>query len=67
MQQHAEFAMKRHLSEDLQPQFDKNNKTVKRYPFSNTNTEKEVNASIRRARKSSDRYYNMNQRGVPEK
>ena len=66
LQQHAEFAMKRHLSEDLQPQFDKNNKTVKRYPFSNTITEKEVNASIRRARKSSDRYYNMNQRGVPE-
>lgn len=66
LQQHAEAAMVRHLSEDLQPQFDKNNKTVKRYPFSNSISEKEVNNSIKRARRASDRFYNMKQNGISE-
>ena len=34
MQQYAEDAVERHLKETLQPQFDRNNKSLKNFPFS---------------------------------
>ncbi|MDG2441567.1 MAG: transglycosylase domain-containing protein, partial [Crocinitomicaceae bacterium] len=42
MQAYAEDAIKKHLSEDLQPAFSKNNATVKRFPFANTYNGKKI-------------------------
>lgn len=72
MQQHAEYALSRHLKEDLQPAFSKNNASVKRYPFSNTYNGKKVsettiNNIMKRARKNSSRYLNQKAAGVSEK
>jgi penicillin-binding protein 1A len=56
MQQHAENAMEKHLKETLQPEFDKNNKRTKNFPFSNNLNENQVNALMNSAIKRSDRY-----------
>jgi penicillin-binding protein 1A len=58
MQEYAEKALKRHLKEDLQPQFDKNNARVKRFPFADHYevTDKRIEGIMNRARKRSDRY-----------
>ncbi len=72
MQEYGEYALKRHLKEDLQPAFSKNNSTVKRFPFSDTYngrkvTDETINNIMRRARKNSDRYKFQKEAGVPEK
>lgn len=72
MQEHAEYALKRHLKEDLQPAFSKNNASVKRYPFSDTYngskvSDETVNGIMNRARKGSTRYLLMDEAGVPKK
>lgn len=72
MQEHAEYALSRHLRDDLQPAFSKNNATVKRYPFSNTYNRKKVsdatvNGIMNRARKSSSRYKLMDKAGISKK
>ncbi len=72
MQKHAEYALSRHLRDDLQPAFSKNNATVKRYPFSNTYNRKKIsdetiNNIMKRARKSSTRYKLMEDQGVSTK
>jgi penicillin-binding protein 1A len=71
MQEHAEYAMARHLKEDLQPAFTKNNASQKNYPFSNTYngkkiSEETINNILRRARKNSSRYDNMVKAGAKE-
>lgn len=71
MQEHAEYALSRHLKDDLQPAFSKNNASVKRYPFSNTYNGKKIsdetiNNIMKRARKSSQRYQLMDQAGIAE-
>lgn len=72
MQQHAEYALSRHLKEDLQPAFSKNNATVKRYPFGDTYnrkkvTDETVNNIMNRARKMSTRYKLMEEAGASKK
>ena len=72
MQEHAEYALRRHLKEDLQPAFSKNNATVKRYPFSNTYNRRNVsdetiNGIMSRARTNSSRYKLMKDAGVSKK
>ena len=71
MQEHAEYALSRHLKEDLQPAFTKNNASVKRFPFSNTYngrkvSDETINNIMMRARKNSDRYKVQKEAGVSE-
>jgi len=72
MQSHAEYALSKHLKEDLQPAFSKNNESVRNYPFSNTYngkrvTEETINGIMSRTRKRSPRYTNQKSKGVSEK
>lgn len=72
MQQHAEEALVRHLREGLQPEFDKNNKRRKRFPFAESYngkaiTDEHIETIMQRARKGSDRYVQMKADGVGEK
>ena len=71
MQAYAEDAIKKHLSEDLQPAFSKNNATVKRFPFANTyNGKKITDVTIEnimtRSRKNSERFMGRARSGVSE-
>lgn len=69
LQKYAEASVARHLKDDLQPQFDKNNKNVKYFPFANRSngkniTEERVERIMARARKNSERYRSMQAKGV---
>jgi penicillin-binding protein 1A len=66
MQVYAEEAVKRHLSQTLQPQFDQNNRGLRNYPFSNDIKEDEYKNIMNTAIKRSDRYYNMANAGFTE-
>jgi len=66
MQQYAEEAVERYLSESLQPAFDRNNRGLKHYPFSNSISEKDVEMLMNSARKRSTRYANMSASGYTE-
>ena len=69
MQEYAEKALKRHLKEDLQPQFEKNNARVKRFPFADHYevTDKRIGGIMKRARKRSERYHRLKNLGWSEK
>jgi penicillin-binding protein 1A len=72
MQDYAEKAVAKHLKEDLQPAFSKNNSTTKHFPFADSYdghkiTEDDVNAIMKRARKTSERYISMAAKGRSEK
>ncbi len=67
MQQHAEDAMELHLKETLQPEFDKNNKRTKNFPFANSIKEEQINAILNSAIKRSERYRSAKQAGLSEK
>lgn len=69
MQTYAEAAVSRHLKEDLQPEFSKNNRRVKRFPFADAGdiTDERVERTMQRGRKTSERYRVMKDQGVPEK
>jgi len=72
LQQHAEYALQRHLKEGLQPEFDKNNKRRKRFPFAeNYNgiaiSDQQIETIMERARKGSERYANMEDEGKSKK
>lgn len=56
MQRYAEAAVERHIFEQLQPQFDLNNKGLKNYPFSNRIKPEIVEQIMTSARHNSDRY-----------
>lgn len=66
LQQYAEQALTRHLREDLQIQFDKNNSTVKRFPFADDRdvTDEQVASMMSRARKNSARYAALKEQGI---
>lgn len=63
LQRHAEYAMEKHIKEDLQPAFNSNNRGLKNYPFSNSIDQKMVNQIMDNARKSTDRYKNLVEQG----
>lgn len=72
LQQYAEEAVAHHLKEGLQPEFDKNNKRRKRFPFAeNYNgiaiSDEQVESIMNRARKGSERYTRMKDEGLSEK
>jgi len=72
LQQHAEDALKKHLKEGLQPEFDKNNKRRKRFPFAESYngvsiSNQQIENIMDRARKGSDRYINLEDEGKSKK
>jgi penicillin-binding protein 1A len=66
MQRFAEEAVAEHLSKELQPKFDEQKKNRTRFPFSNRAKESDVNESIARAMRNSDRYREMKKAGYSE-
>jgi penicillin-binding protein 1A len=66
MQTYAEQAMEKQMKETLQPQFDRNNRGLKNWPFSNTLTDQEVKNILTTAMKRSERYANMSQAGYSD-
>jgi penicillin-binding protein 1A len=64
MQKYAEDAVIEHLSTEVQPNFDKQKKLRKRFPFSNLATEEEVNTSIQAAMRNTDRYRKLRKAGA---
>ena len=72
LQEYAEIAVRKHLKEDLQPAFSKNNESTKRYPFTETYngvkvSDETIAGIMRRSRKNSERYYQMEMAGASEK
>jgi penicillin-binding protein 1A len=66
LQRHAEYAMQKHIKEDLQPAFDNNNRGLKNYPFSNSIDQSMVNQIMDNARKSTGRYKNLVSQGFSD-
>ena len=66
MQKYAEEAVWEHLSKNLQPQFDEQRKYRKRFPFSNLVSESDVEESINRAMRSSERYKALSKAGISD-
>ena len=67
LQEYAEKAVEKHLKEDLQPQFDKNNKAVKNFPFTNRISDEVAETLMNSGRKNSDRYRMLKAEGLSEK
>lgn len=67
MQKYAEQAVERHLKENLQPQFDRNNRGLRNFPFSNDLTKEEVDKIMRSSMKRSNRYISMKEQGFSDK
>ncbi len=67
LQQYAESAVERHLRENLQPAFDKNNKTTKFYPFANDIKRDQIDKIMNSAMRVSDRYRTLKLAGLSEK
>jgi penicillin-binding protein 1A len=59
LQRHAEYAVERHLKETLQDAFNKNNRNLKNWPFSNDLSEEQVNSIMKTARRNSGRYQSL--------
>lgn len=62
----AEKGVERHLKEQLQPEFDKNNKRTNNFPFSNSISKDQVNLLMQSARKRSTRYQNGKAMGLSD-
>ncbi len=65
MQVYAEEAMEEHL-EDLQRKFDRNNRGLKNYPFTNSISGEEVEKIMTSAMHRSDRYKSLIEAGLSE-
>jgi penicillin-binding protein 1A len=66
MQVYAEEAVKRHLKTKLQAAFNRNNRGLKNYPFSNDIKPEMVKKLINDAIRRSDRYFNLSNSGMSE-
>lgn len=66
MQTYAEEALTEHLSQNLQPVFDKRAKNYRNPPYSNDLTTAQVNQIMARSVRQSDRYQSMRRAGVPD-
>lgn len=67
IQQHAENALKKHLKENLQEPFDKNNRRSSKFPFDSRIADQTVENLMRSAVKRSQRYRNGRSAGKSEK
>ncbi len=63
----AEKSVEKHLKEQLQPEFDKNNRSTKNFPFANTIGQEQVDLLMNSARKRSSRYKNGKSLGLSDK
>jgi penicillin-binding protein 1A len=66
MQEYAESAMERHLSKTLQPQFDRNNRGLKNWPFSSSLSNDEVEKILTSSMHRSERYKMLVAEGLSE-
>lgn len=66
MQRYAEDAVREHLAH-LQPQFERDLKSNKKYPFNWDTPDNVIETIMRRARRWSDRYQHMKDAGASEK
>jgi penicillin-binding protein 1A len=66
MQEYAEDAVDRHLSQTLQPEFDRNNRSLKNFPFSSDISQDQVDRIMRSARLASLRYAVAKEMGKSE-
>lgn len=66
MQTYAEEALVEHLSQNLQPVFEKKAKTYRNPPYSNDLNSAQVKQLIDRSVRQSDRYQAMRRAGIPE-
>ena len=67
MQQYAEEAMIKHMSETVQPAFDRNKRGKKNAPFSSTDiTEEQIQSIFNRAITQSDRYRELRKGGMSD-
>jgi penicillin-binding protein 1A len=64
MQEYAEYAVRKHMKEELQPAFFKHWKGAKNAPFSRDLSKAEINKIYDDAMKRSDRYIRMRQAGM---
>lgn len=64
LQMYAEQAIERHLREDLQPEFTKNNKRNKNYPFAHNIDNRRAEQLMNSGRKKSERYRIMKENGI---
>lgn len=63
LQKYAEEAVERHLKEDLQVAFDRNNKNLKNYPFTNSINDEQAESIMRTARRNSPRFAGLLENG----
>ena len=66
MQKYAEEALVRHLKESLQPAFDKQNKGLNNWPFSNRVSEEQIENIMRAARRASARFTSLQSLGYSD-
>ena len=66
MQRYAEEAVQEHLSQDLQPLFDKERVHKRHSPFSNDMTEAQINDVLNRSIRQSERYRSLKRTGMKE-
>ena len=66
MQNNAENAVRRHLGETLQKEFDKNNKRTKNFPFDNRLKEEQIERIMNGAIRRSERYKSAKAAGLSE-
>ena len=66
MQGYAEEAVVQHLSQNLQPVFNKRAKTYRNPPYSNDLNAAEIKQIMDRSVRQSDRYQSMRRAGIPE-
>lgn len=64
LQRHAEYAVERHIKEDMQPAFDQNNKSLKNYPFANSVSPQMIEKIMDNARRSTERYRKLVEAGA---
>ena len=67
IQKHAENALKKHLSKNLQEPFDKNNRRSSKFPFDSRIGDQTVENLMNSAVKRSERYRNLKRSGISEK
>lgn len=63
LQRHAEYALRRHLGETLQNEFDKNNKSSVYFPFAKGTKEITAKNIINRAKKNTKRFKDLQKSG----
>lgn len=66
MQGYAEAAMRKHLKEDLQPAFEKNNEKLRNFPFANNIKDEVVANLMQMGRGQTERYRRLKQKGATQ-